>query len=46
MKNISTFNKLFIVLCAALIALLAFTVPHEKENKEQKEHHEQLMDAE
>jgi len=33
MKNLSIFNKLFILLCAALIALLAFTVPHEKNEK-------------
>lgn len=32
MRNISTFNKFFLILCAALIILLAFTVPHEEEN--------------
>ena len=29
MKNLSTFNKIFLIFCAALIAFLAFTVPHE-----------------
>jgi cell division protein FtsL len=33
MKNLSTFNKIFLLLCAAIILLLAFTVPHEKEEK-------------
>lgn len=32
MKQLSTFNKIFILLCAALIVLLALTVPHEKES--------------
>jgi len=29
MKNLSTFNKIFLIVCAALIAFLALTVPHE-----------------
>ena len=33
MKNLSTFNKFFLLLCAAVIVFLAFTVPHETEDK-------------
>ena len=29
MKNLSTFNKLFLIFCAVVIAFLAMTVPSE-----------------
>lgn len=34
MKNLSLFNKFFLLLCAALIVMLALTVPHEKSSGE------------
>jgi hypothetical protein len=45
MKNISTFNKLFLLFCAALIVLLAFTVPHEK-GENDRHHHESTAQRE
>ena len=38
MKNLSTFNKIFLIFCAVLIAFLALTVPHEvKDASDQEE---------
>ncbi len=32
MRNISTFNKIFLLFCAALFALLIFAAPHDKDS--------------
>jgi len=31
MKSLSTFNKLFLIFCAVVIAFLAYNVPHESQ---------------
>jgi hypothetical protein len=36
MKRFTIYNKLFIVFCVAMIALIAWKAPHEKENKSSK----------
>jgi hypothetical protein len=33
MKNLSTFNKLFLIFCAAVIVFLALKVPREKQHQ-------------
>lgn len=33
MRNISTFNKFFLLFCAALFVLLVFAAPHDKDSK-------------
>ena len=44
MKKISTFNKFFIILCAVVIVLLAFTVPHEPDGQETQQTTAQMED--
>ena len=34
MKNLSTFNKLFLIFCAIVIAFLAYSVPREKQDSQ------------
>lgn len=38
MKRYTIYNKLFIVFCVAMICLIAWKAPHEKENKTPKKH--------
>lgn len=37
MKNLSTFNKIFLLFCAAIFILLVIAAPHEKDKKEKQE---------
>ncbi len=38
MKNINTINKIFLLVCAAMILFIVLTVPHESSNvKAEKE---------
>jgi len=37
MKNLSTFNKLFLIFCAVVIVFLALNVPREKQNQPAKQ---------
>lgn len=33
MRNLSTFNKIFLLFCAALFVLLIIAAPHDKDSK-------------
>ena len=37
MKNLTLINKIFLLVCAAMIVLVALTVPHESENSKPEE---------